>query len=33
VTFQAHREIDPALLPGGVIAENACIGISVLRPN
>ncbi|MCE9610319.1 MAG: DUF2092 domain-containing protein [Chthoniobacter sp.] len=32
-SFQAHREMDAALLPGRIVAEDACIGVSVQRPN
>ena len=33
LSFQAHREMDPGLTPGGIIAEDASVGVSVLRPN
>ena len=32
-SFQAHREMDAALLPGSIVAQDACIGVSVQRPN
>ena len=32
-SFQAHREMDAALVPGGLAAQDARIGVSVQRPN
>ena len=32
-SFQAHREMDPALIPGGVVAQSADVEVTVLRPN
>jgi hypothetical protein len=33
ISFEAHREIDPALLEGTLVAEGAILEIKVLRPN
>jgi len=32
-SFKAHREMDPALIPGGVVAQSADVEVTVLRPN
>jgi hypothetical protein len=33
LSFKAHREIDPALVPGGQAAEDAHVKVTVMRPD
>jgi len=32
-SFKAHREMDPALVPGSMVAQSADVEVIVLRPN